>query len=71
MLALAQYRALRCPQCGGELAVTTAPENEDRFKAEPPVQCFRCLAFARDHEEYREERHPHTLLHIVPRRPNV
>jgi len=71
MLALAQYRATRCPQCSGDLAVTTAPENEEKFKAEPPMQCFRCLAFSRSHEEYREEKHPLSLLHLVPRRPSV
>lgn len=71
MLALAMYRATRCPHCGGDLAVTTAPENEERFRAEPPLQCFRCLAFARDHADYSDERHPQTYLHLVPRRPNV
>lgn len=71
MLALAQYRAERCPHCGGDLAVTTAPENEDRFRSDEQLRCFRCVAFARAHDEWRKEKHPETLLHLVPRRPNV
>lgn len=71
MLALRAYRASRCPGCGGDLAVTTAAENEDRFRAELPVQCYRCLEFGRSHEAYREEPHPLSLLHLVPQRPKA
>jgi hypothetical protein len=69
MLALRAYRASRCPGCNGDLAVTTAAENEDKFRAEMPVQCYRCVAFGRSQEAYREEPHPLSLLHLVPQRP--
>jgi hypothetical protein len=69
MLALERYRKTRCPHCRGDLDVTTDAKNEDRFKAELPVQCFRCLAFARSHDAYRDQPQPHTLLHLVPHEP--
>lgn len=66
MLALQYYRLSRCPGCGGDFEVTTAPENEDRFRAELPIQCYRCVAFSRSHKVYAEEPHSHTLIHQVP-----
>lgn len=69
MLALAMYEEDRCPGCGGSLSVTTAPENEDAFRHQPPLQCFRCVGFARGHEAYKDEPHPQTLIHLVPQRP--
>lgn len=69
MLAYKRYRDDRCPGCGGDINVTTASENEDRYRHQPPLQCFRCVAFARSHEAFREEPHPLTLIHLVPQRP--
>jgi hypothetical protein len=69
MLALKQYRDSRCPHCGGDLAVTTDPKNEDSFRHELPLQCFRCVGFARGREAYRDEPHADTLLHLVQQRP--
>lgn len=65
MLALAEYRAGQCPNCNGRLVETTAPENEDRYHAELPLQCHRCKAFARVHDRYQDETHSHTYLHRV------
>lgn len=69
MLALAYLRDNRCPGCGGDPNVTTRPENEERYRAELPLQCFRCLAFSQVHDVYRDEPHPETLIHLVPQRP--
>jgi hypothetical protein len=69
MLALDLYRKGRCQQCGGDLLVTTDAANEERFKAALPLQCFRCVAFARSHEAYTDQPHPHTLIHLVPPEP--
>lgn len=69
MVALRLYRAGRCRGCGGDLTITTAAENEEQFKPELPLQCFRCVAFAHSHEAYRESPHPHTLIHLVPTTP--
>jgi hypothetical protein len=65
MLALAAYRATRCPGCGGDLSETTAAENEDKFWHEPPLQCYRCVGFARASQVYADQQHPHTFLHRV------
>lgn len=65
MLALAAYRRRLCPGCGGDLEETTAPENEDRFIHEPPLQCARCVGFARASEAYQDQPRPHTFLHLV------
>lgn len=71
MLALRLYRARCCPNCGGNLDVTAASENEDRFRHQPPLQCFRCVGFSRSHEEFKDEQHPLSYLHLVPQSPGV
>lgn len=70
MLALKVYRDNRCPGCGGDLNVTTASEHEDEYRHQPPLQCFRCVAFAQAHQEYAEQPHSQTLIHLVPQRPS-
>lgn len=69
MLALAAYRKMLCPSCGGNLAETTAAENEDRYQAELPLQCHRCVGFARAAKRYEDEPMNQTLLHLVRLRP--
>jgi uncharacterized protein with PIN domain len=69
MLALKLYRDSRCPHCDGDLAVTTAPESEGRYRHELPLQCFRCVAFAQSRKAYADEPHAETLLHLVQQRP--
>ena len=65
MMALADYRASRCPHCGGSLEETTDPANEDQYHRLDPVQCYRCLEYARADKEYAEYPFPFTLLHRV------
>lgn len=69
ILALAMYRETRCPGCGGNLNVTTKAEHEDQYKAELPLQCFRCVGFARDNDAYADEPYAGSLIHLVPPRP--
>jgi hypothetical protein len=69
MLALSMRRETRCPSCGGDLTQTTAAENEDRYRHELPLQCHRCVAFARAHEAYADQPRPHTFLHLVSQVP--
>lgn len=69
MLALGLYRETRCPGCGGNLAVTTKPEYEDKYKAELALQCFRCVGFGRSHDRYGDQPYPGSLIHRVPQRP--
>lgn len=69
MLALAAYRRGRCPGCGGDLAETTNPDNEGRYQRDLPVQCFRCLEYARAADAYQDQPHAHTYLHVVRLKP--
>lgn len=68
MLALARYRDGLCPHCGGELDVTSKPEHEERYKPLPPIECHRCVGFARSRDGV-EHPHPEALIHRVPRKP--
>lgn len=45
MLALAAWRMSRCPGCGGNLAETTDPANEEQYRTETS-RCHRCTAQA-------------------------
>ena len=65
MLALGLYRRGLCQQCIGSLDETTDPHNEDRYVPIEPVQCYRCVGLARSEEAYRDQPHPHTLIHRV------
>lgn len=69
MLALAVHRDSLCPNCSGLLADTTAPENEGKYQAELPIQCFRCLAFGYSYDAYDDHPQPRSLHHIVPLKP--
>ena len=69
MVALALWRQHQCPGCGGDLTVTTKPENEERYRHELPLQCFRCVAFAQSHKAYDDQQYPISLIHLVPQRP--
>lgn len=69
MLALKVYRDSRCPGCGGDLAITTASENEERFRHQLPLECYRCIAFARSHKQQEGHLYPLSLIHLVPPRP--
>jgi len=71
MLALRLYRANLCPGCGGNLNVTTAPENEERYRHELPLQCFRCVGFAQSHKAAEDQPYPLSLIHLVQQRPRA
>lgn len=69
MLALKAYRDSRCPGCGGDLNVTTATEHEDRYRHQPPLVCFRCVAFSQAHQAFADQPHPSAFIHLVPPKP--
>lgn len=69
MVALSLHRDTLCPQCSGNLADTTAPENSNRYKHELPTKCFRCEAFSISHDTYAEHPHSMAYLHEVPHKP--
>lgn len=61
MLALAQYRDLCCPGCGGWMPDTTEAEAEDRYRFEV-VRCHRCTGHSMAAERAREMYRPDSLL---------
>lgn len=71
MLALGLWRDKRCHRCGGDLEETTADENDGagldraRYRALPPLRCYRCTALATSEEQWKDKRHPHALIHRV------
>jgi len=69
MVALATHRDSLCPTCNGVLADTTAAENEGKYRAELPLQCFRCLAFGYSYDAYADQPQPGSFLHLVPHKP--
>lgn len=69
MLALGCYRLTQCRGCGGDVRITRAAENEDKFKADFPARCHRCTALERSHEAHTDAKQQHALFHQVPLRP--
>jgi hypothetical protein len=65
MVAVEAWRRSRCSRCGHSLLKTTDPANEGRYHATLPTQCHACLALSQSEERYRDEPHPHTLIHQV------
>jgi len=63
VLALAEWEAGRCPGCNGWLTETTDPGNEGRYRAEPPVRCFRCSAMHSQQEQYKD--HPNRAAQVL------
>jgi hypothetical protein len=75
MLALGLWRDSRCRGCGGDLAETTAEEHSGDpgragYRPLLPVRCHRCTALSASEHTYRDERHPHALIHRVELRPD-
>lgn len=66
MLALAAWRSRRCPGCGGDLAETTDPDNEEQYLAEA-IRCHRCTsqAIAAMPFQVPEVTAPHAILYTT------
>lgn len=60
LLALAIYRASRCPHCGGDIT-ECGPESASKWKVPPPRRCYRTDALAIAQESSNRPR-PHALL---------
>lgn len=74
MLALAEWRDSRCRGCGGDLEETTNPDHDGTpgnwgYQPLKPIRCHRCTALARSEAKYRDNEHPHALMHVVELRP--
>jgi len=68
MLALAEWRATRCPACGGDIRECTDPASEGRYEVPPPHRCHAATAIAAAQERYMDSQHPRALLFHVRRR---
>lgn len=68
MLALGEYRATRCPSCGGDISDCTDPEADGRYTVPPPTRCHATTALRAAQEQYRDSPHPGALLWHAERR---
>ena len=69
MLALAYYRATRCPVHGGDIAECTSEDAEGAYEVPPPTRCHVATALLQAQAGYAETKHPGALLwHAVRRR---
>lgn len=66
MLALAVWRASRCPSCGGPIG-ECGPESDGRWKVPPPRRCYRTDALSIAQESSKRPR-PEALMWRVERR---
>lgn len=62
-LAWIEHEAAKCPGCGGWLAETTDPANDDAYVADLPVRCFRCSALHGQQEHYKD--HPNRAAQVL------
>lgn len=69
MLALGLHRKTRCRSCGGDVRVTTAAENEGKYRPDLPLECYRCIALDLSQDRYKDHPHRYALIHQVPPRP--
>lgn len=66
-LALAEYEALLCPGCGGDLEETTKKENEEGYEPLPALICWKCVEGQRlekQKQKMREQRGDALLLNV-------
>lgn len=69
MLALARYRELCCPGCGGWIPETTDASARNAYEVDL-VRCHRCSAHAMAAEKARTSSLPESLLmQVKPRKP--
>jgi hypothetical protein len=61
-MALHYYEADCCPGCGGALAETTHPDNEEMYDASIQARCHKCTALAIVHGNAQHRPHPGALL---------
>lgn len=63
MLALAEWRAGRCPRCSEPLHESTSIENDDAYTT-TAVRCHACTAVARAHKDDDKREYPGAVMHI-------
>lgn len=68
MLALAEYRATRCPSCGQDIRECTAPDGDGKYTAGLPTRCHATTALSIAQKAYAETPQREALLWRVERR---
>lgn len=68
LLALAAYRATRCPACGGDISECTSPDAEGGFEVPPPTRCQAKTALVIAQQDYKDSPQPEALLWRAKRR---
>ena len=64
ILALAEYRAETCDQCGGYLPETTLKANEGHYEAVGPFMCHSCEALGRAKAAKAEARRKNPIYNM-------
>lgn len=61
-LALMEYQAMLCPDCGWDITKSTAAENEFAYEASAPIRCHVCTTKSSAAEPYfKDSPHPQAL----------
>lgn len=68
MLALADYRATRCPSCGQDIRECTAPDADGRYHVGLPVRCHATTALSIARKAYVDTPQSEALLWRTERR---
>lgn len=68
MLALADYRATRCPSCGRDIRECTAADAEGAYVTPPPVRCHATTAKSIAQQAYADTPQREALLWRTERR---
>jgi hypothetical protein len=62
ILALAEYRAGLCPNCGRPLRVCTDPAGDGKWTVDPPTRCHATSALVIAQKAYMDAPQPEALL---------
>lgn len=62
MIALAEYEAMLCPNCGRPIEVCTDPKNELRWRVGLPTRCHATTAVLQAQEAYAKTKHSRALM---------
>jgi len=61
VLALTEAERGECAGCGQPLGESTDPENEGRYRVDPPTRCHGCNALQIAYEKAKDYKHPEAL----------
>lgn len=68
MLALAAWRASRCPHCGRDIAECTDPGSEGKYTAGLPHRCHATTALLIAQDQHQETPQAGALMWHVEKR---